>query len=434
MPVTLALVGAGMRGSDYGRRAVRDGRARVVAVAEPVAERREQAAAEHGLGPDQVFTDWRELAALPRQADGVIVATRDVEHVEPAVAFAERGYHLLLEKPMAPTEAGSAAIAEAAERAGVMLAVCHVMRYSAYTRALKGLIDAGRIGTVVSVQHLEPIGWWHFAHSYVRGNWRREDESSPMLLAKCCHDIDWLAHIIGRPARRVSSFGGLIHFRPENRPEGAADRCLDCAVEASCPYSASRTYLGFVGDPDREHWPLSALTFDPSPEGVREALRDGPYGRCVYSCDNDVADQQVVTIEYEGGVTASFTATAFTPMGFRKTRIFGSRGSIEGDGVRLTVEDFVAGTSEVIETDEGEEVSLAGDHGGADQALTDAFVAALAAGDPSPLLSDARTSLASHRLVWAAERARRTGTVVSLADDGSLAGPRSTPIAPAESP
>ncbi|GAA0331266.1 Gfo/Idh/MocA family oxidoreductase [Actinoallomurus spadix] len=421
MPVTLALVGAGMRGSDYGRRAVRDGRARVVAVADPVAERRERATAEHGLGPDQVFTDWRELAALPRQADGVIVATRDGEHLEPAVAFAERGYHLLLEKPMAPTEAGSAAIAAAAERAGVMLAVCHVMRYSAYTRALKALIDAGRIGAVVSVQHLEPIGWWHFAHSYVRGNWRREDESSPMLLAKCCHDIDWLAHVIGRPAARVSSFGALTHFRPENRPEGAADRCLDCAVEPSCPYSAPRTYLGFVGDPDRAHWPLSALTFDTSPEGVRAALRDGPYGRCVYTCDNDVVDQQVVTIEYEGGVTASFTATAFTPMGFRKTRIFGSHGFIEGDGVRLTVEDFVTGGREVVETDDGEEVSLAGDHGGADQALADAFVAALAAGDPSLLLSDARTSLASHRLVWAAERARRTGTVVSLTDGATPA-------------
>ena len=419
MTVTLALVGVGMRGSDYGRRAVRDGHARVVAVAEPVAERRERAAAEHGLGPGQVFADWRELATLPRQADGVVVATRDVEHVEPAIAFAERGYHLLLEKPMAPTEAESAAVAEAAERAGVMLAVCHVMRYSAYTRTLKGLIDTGRVGDVVSVQHLEPIGWWHFAHSYVRGNWRRADESSPMLLAKCCHDVDWLAHIIGRPARRVSSFGGLTHFRPENRPAGAADRCLDCAVEQSCPYSAVRTYLGFVGDPAREHWPLGALTHDPSAEGVRDALRSGPYGRCVYACDNDAADQQVVTIEYEGGVTASFTATAFTPMGFRKTRVFGSHGSIEGDGVRLTVEDFVTGTRELIEVDDGERVSLAGDHAGADQALVDAFVAALAAGDPSPLLSDARTSLASHRLVWAAERARHTGTVVTLTDEGT---------------
>jgi predicted dehydrogenase len=416
MPVTLALAGAGIRGTDYVRHAVRDGRARLVAVAEPRAERRARIAAEHGLAPDRVFTDWRELAASPRVADAAIVATQDAQHAGPAIAFAGLGYHLLLEKPMAPTEEESAAIAEAAERAGVMLAVCHVMRYSAYTRALKDVLDAGRIGEIISVQHLEPIGWWHFAHSYVRGNWRREDHSSPMLLAKCCHDIDWLAHIIGRPALRVSSFGGLTHFRPDKRPAGAADRCLDCAVEPDCPYSAPRTYLGFASDPRRGHWPLSALTADPSPAGVREALRDGPYGRCVYACDNDAVDQQVVAIEYDGGVTASFTATAFTPMARRMTRVFGSRGFIDGDGHRLTIEDFVTGTREVIDTDDGEKDPVAGGHGDADQALADAFVTALARRDPAPLLSDARTSLASHRLVWAAERARHTGTVVTVAD------------------
>ncbi|HEY0543547.1 MAG TPA: Gfo/Idh/MocA family oxidoreductase [Actinoallomurus sp.] len=415
MPVTLALTGAGIRGRDYAHRAALEGHARLVAVAEPVESRRAAVAAEHGLPPDRVFADWRELAARPRLADAVIVATQDTQHLEPAVAFADRGYHLLLEKPMAPTEAGSEAIAEAAERAGVMLAVCHVMRYSAYTRALKDLLDRGRIGDVISVQHLEPIGWWHFAHSYVRGNWRSERLSSPMLLAKCCHDIDWLGHIIGRRARRVSSFGGLSHFRPENRPPGAADRCLDCAVEPDCPYSAPRIYLGFADDPDRRQWPLSALTADPSPDGVREALRHGPYGRCVYAGDNDAADQQVVTIEYEGGVTASLTATAFTPKGSRKTRVFGSRGSIEGDGHRLTIDDFVTGRRETVETGDDAAV-LDGDHGDADQALVDAFVAAVAAGDPARLLTDARASLESHRLVWAAERARRTGTVVTLTE------------------
>ncbi|MFB9833329.1 Gfo/Idh/MocA family protein [Actinoallomurus acaciae] len=413
MPVTLAVAGAGIRGQAYARHAAASGRARVVAVAEPDEGRRAATAVEHGLAPENVFTDWRDLAARPRLADAMIVATQDAHHVEPAVAFAGLGYHLLLEKPMAPTEVESRKIAEAVERSGVMLAVCHVMRYSAYTRALKGLLDQGRIGDVINVQHLEPVGWWHFAHSFVRGNWRSEHGSSPMLLAKCCHDVDWLAHVIGRPARRVSSFGGLIHFRPENRPAGAADRCLDCVVEPDCPYSAPRIYFRFAGDPEQRGWPHTALTADTSPEGVREALRTGPYGRCVYTGDNDVADQQVVMIEYEGGVTASLTVTAFTPMSSRRTRVFGTHGAIEGDGHRLTVHDFVTGRHETVETGDDKAV-LDGGHGDADQALVEAFVAALDTGDPTSLLTDARASLDSHRLVWAAERARHTGTVVTM--------------------
>src|SRR4029453_3996453 len=173
----------------------------------------------------------------PRLADAVVIATQDADHVEPAVAFAGLGYHVLLEKPMATSEADCERIVAPAPHAGVMLAVCHVLRYTPYKKALRALLDSGRIGDVVTVEHLEPVGWWHHAHAFVRGNWRREDLSSSMLMAKSCHDIDWPAYVVGRPAVRVSSFGGLYHFGPEHRPSGAADRCLDCAVESDCPYS-----------------------------------------------------------------------------------------------------------------------------------------------------------------------------------------------------
>ncbi|MGW9307083.1 Gfo/Idh/MocA family protein [Saccharomonospora azurea] len=292
-----------------------------------------------------------------------MIATQDADHVEPAVALARQGYHLLLEKPMATSEADCERIVDAAEEAGVLLAVCHVLRYTPYSRRLKALVDGGRIGDVVSVEHLEPVGWWHQAHSYVRGNWRREDTSTFMLMAKSCHDLDWLTHLIGRPVERVSSFGGLYEFRAERRPVGAADRCLDCAVEASCPYSAPRIYLPLLEEPDRV-WPLSVVTAERSEEGVLAALREGPYGRCVYACDNDVVDHQVVSLEYRGGVTASFTMTAFTPSDFRRTRVFGTRGSIEGDGRSITVHDFVDGGSEVIEVESGAGATADDGHGG----------------------------------------------------------------------
>nr|MDQ3612472.1 Gfo/Idh/MocA family oxidoreductase [Actinomycetota bacterium] len=389
--------------------------ARVVAVAEPRGLQREQVASEHGLPPHTMFRDWRELAARPRLCDAVLIATQDALHMEPAVRLADLGYHLLLEKPMATTEADCVRIVDAVEAAGVLGAVCHVLRYTPYTREMKRLVDCGDIGEVVSVEHLEPVGWWHHAHSYVRGNWRREDESTFMLMAKSCHDLDWLAHLTGRRASRVSSFGGLYHFRPEQRPAGAADRCLDCAVEPDCPYSASRLYLGCLGDPVREHWPLSVVTDELTEAGVRRALREGPYGRCVYACDNDVVDHQVVGVEYEDGVTASFTMTAFTPLGHRRTRVFGTRGSLEGDGVDIVVHDFVTGGRQVVHTATGTDATAAAGHGGGDQGLVDAFLAALRTGDGAHVLSDVRESLHTHRVVWAAERARRSGTVIDVA-------------------
>jgi predicted dehydrogenase len=361
-----------------------------------------------------VYADWYDLVAAGRVGDAAVVATQDQMHADPTVAFAELGYHILLEKPMATTEADALRIAAAAEKAGVIFAVCHVMRYTAYSKALKRLLDDGAIGRLVSVQHLEPIGWWHYAHSFVRGHWNNSHTSAPLLLTKSCHDIDWLLYLFGAAPTRISSFGGLSHFRPEQRPAGATDTCLTCPVEPTCPYSAPRLYLSCLGDPTSEYWPLSAVTADHSRAGVEAALRTGPYGRCVYTSDNDVVDHQVVTMSFPDGATCSFTLTAFTPMEGRRTRLFGTHGYIEGDNTLLHVTDFRTGEQRTIDTGDPPS-STAGDrHHGGDTAITDSFLAAVAAGDPSLLPSDAASSLLSHRVVWAAEKARTTGTIVDL--------------------
>jgi predicted dehydrogenase len=403
---TLAVVGAGLRGQRYANLAVESGRGRVVAVAEPDPARRAAFAERHHLPPEAVFEDWTGLAAAGPVADAAVIATQDRLHADPAVALAGLGYHLLLEKPMAPAEAEARRIAEAVEAAGVIGAVCHVLRYTPYTKALKGLLDSGLLGQLVNVQHLEPVGWWHQAHAFVRGNWRRTAESGPMLLTKSCHDLDWLGYLLGGAPERVSSFGGLSHFHQGNRPAGATDRCVDCAVEPECPYSAPRLYLRSI---DAGEWPLNAVTPARDPESVLLALRDGPYGKCVYDCDNDVVDHQVVAMQYASGMTATFTMTAFTPMQRRQTRIFGSHGSVEGDGRLLQVTDFRTGRAETIDTGEAP-----GGHDGGDAGLVEAFLAAVGSGDRSLLGSDMAASLASHRVVWAAERARLTGSVVAL--------------------
>lgn len=244
---TLLVVGAGNRGTTYAQYAAQAaGGAKVVGVAEPLADQRERMVEQHVIPREHAFDDWRAAAERDQFADATIIATQDAMHTEPAVAFLERGYHVLLEKPMAPTESECRCIVAAARATERIFAVCHVLRYTPVSRKIKQLVDAGAIGDVVTIDRLEPVGYWHQAHSFVRGHWRNEGASSFMLLAKGCHDLDWIRFVMGVPCRSVHSFGSLMHFQRDGKPSEAGDalRCLDCAYEPKCPYSAKKIYLG----------------------------------------------------------------------------------------------------------------------------------------------------------------------------------------------
>jgi len=411
--VKLIVVGAGDRGTSHAGYALKHpDEAQVVGVAEPRAFQRTQLVTAHGIAETNVFDDWRAMAARERFADAVLICTSDAMHVEPALAFAAKGYHIMLEKPLAPTPEGCRTIIEAVKKHGVMLSVGHVLRYTPYTQTLKRIIDAGTIGDIVCIQRLEPVGYWHQAHSYVRGNWRNEQEASFMLLAKSCHDIDWIHYIMGKRCTAVSSFGSLNHFRADQRPAGAADRCLDCAVEAACPYSAKKIYGGRLAKGQTD-WPYSVVDPHGTAEGLDEALRNGPYGRCVYACDNDVVDHQVVNMEFEGGEAASFTMTCFNQGGHRRTNIFGTRGEIRGTVDKIEVFDFMTDQWSTVEINAGAS-DVTGGHGGGDTVLMQRFVAAVASGDRSLILSGPDETLESHLIVFAAEEARRQHCVKDL--------------------
>ena len=416
-PLTFLIVGAGSRGFSYARFASQvPSLAKVVAVAEPRREYREKMVREHGIPPENVFTDWRDAAKAGRLADAVAICTLDAMHEECVMGLARHGYHILLEKPMAPSAAACRRIIAEIRKHGNTLAVCHVLRYTAYTRAVKKIVDSGRIGDIVSVEHLEPVGFWHQAHSFVRGNWRNEKESSCMLLQKSCHDIDWLSYIIGRHCVRVSSFGSLYFFKPENQPQGAADRCLDCALSKKCPYSAKEFYFGKLRRKELG-WPLDVIdpTMAFTKASVEKALREGPYGRCVFRCDNDVVDHQVVNLEYEGGVTASFTMTAFNEGGGRHTRIFGTKGTIEtDDSSTIKVFDFLTQRTTTIDT-AATAATVAGGHGGGDGGIMDAFCRAILEHKPGLIVSGPDATIESHLTTFAAEASRKRGRVVAMA-------------------
>lgn len=411
-PARLIVIGAGDRGGVYADYAMQHpDRAQIVGVAEPREYHRQRIVIDHSIPEENIFSDWKEMIDRERFADGVIISTPDALHAEPAVALAQKGYHILLEKPMAPDEEGCKRIVKSALDNGVIFAVGHVLRYTRYTQKLKEILDSGAIGEIVDMHRLEPVGYWHHAHSFVRGNWRREDESSFMLLAKSCHDLDWIRYIVGKRCLRLSSFGSLFHFRKEHKPPTAGDRCTNCAYESKCPYSAKKIYLGFI-ERGVTGWPVSVLTPNPSKEEILSALETGPYGRCVYQCDNDVVDHQIVNMEFEGGITASFTMASFTRARQRETRIFGTQGEIFGDGLKIHVHDFLSDKTEIYDT--STELSAHDAHGGGDYWFMHAYVSAILENNPSLILSGAEETLESHLMVFAAERARTESRVVTM--------------------
>ncbi|XP_072012280.1 putative oxidoreductase YteT isoform X2 [Engystomops pustulosus] len=422
--VTVLIVGAGSRGMCYTYYAVHyPRRMKIVGVADPRSCTREVLKKMHHIDEDKFFDDWREAVKLEKFADAVIIATPDRLHKDPAIAFAKKGYHILLEKPMAIDPEDCREIVRACKENNVILAVGHVMRYHPVSRKIKELLDSGAIGDIVHIQHLEPIGHWHFAHSYVRGNWRNEEESTFSLLAKSCHDIDLICYWMGeRRCVKVSSFGTLSHFTKENKPEGASSRCLDCSVEETCPYSAQKVYLnranhGMFG------WPVAVVcnngVYDI--ESLTDALKTGPYGRCVYECDNDVVSNQVVNMEFEGGRTAAFTMMAFTyALGSRKTTIFGTKGELRCKGKGpIKVIDFVTDKETLYPAETAPFLPLhLSSHGGADYYLIDSFISAVANNDPSLIISGPDDTLQSHLLVFEAEKSRRENCVVNIDKEG----------------
>jgi predicted dehydrogenase len=408
------VIGAGQRGRFvYGgwARAHPD-RLRVTAIAEPDAARREAMAREHGLPAERVHTDWKPLLDGPRLGQVAIVATGDTQHVEPALAALARGYHLLLEKPIAPDPADCLRVVEAAERAGRILQIGHVLRYTEFYERVHAIASSGRLGEITAIDMREHVAHWHFAHSYVRGKFRSRAIAAPVVLAKACHDLDLLVWLVGREPERVASFGGVRHYRAESAPAGAPARCTDpCPVQAECPHDAVRFYLG----PDERLgriWPWNDVSPDPTREARRRALESGPYGRCVYRCDNDVADQQTLLVGFEGGLSASFALHGFATHERRTLRISGSLGELRG--VLQTGEIEVSRHGAL----EREEIRCAGSelgHYGGDGGLLTHFCDVVQRGAGGEVRASGRSALASHLLGFAAERARLSGEVIALA-------------------
>jgi len=448
-PVRILLFGAGNRGAGaYGQYALKHpDKVRFVAVAEPNPIRRKNFAVAHHIPLELQFESWQEALAISKITNAVINATQDEMHHASALATLNAGYDMLLEKPIAPTIMQTLNIVRTAEANNRTLLICHVLRFTNFFQKVNEILKSGQLGQVVNISHSENVSYFHMAHSYVRGNWRNTEIAAPMILAKCCHDLDLLYWWVGEKAQTLSSTGNLLHFWDINAPDGAPRRCTDgCPVAETCPYYAPRIYLEsvpikiavskadkpllkFVGKmtlktpklasalgklippirtlAEYSGWPRNTITEHPeSDEAVLEALRTGPYGRCVYHCANDVVDHQVVSMTFDSGITATLTMHGHSHEEGRTLRVDGSKATLLGkftySQAWLEVHEHISGAVERYTFPS--EVDQTSGHGGGDAGLMQHFVQVMR-GEVPPLTS-ARDSLESHLMAFAAEEAR----------------------------
>ncbi len=418
-PFTVAVIGAGQRGSRYTDIMKKcPEKFTVVAVAEPLKGRREYIKNKHCIADDMCFDSWQTLLAQPKLADIAIISTMDDMHYEPALKAIELGYDLLLEKPVAQTAKECADIALAAQKKGVRVLVCHVLRYAPFFCTVKQLLMDGAVGEIMSVEHVEGVGNLHQSHSYVRGNWHSEKETTPMLLAKCCHDVDILQWLLNKPCKKVQSFGSLNHFRAENAPKGAPARCIEgCPAEDTCPYNSKKLYF----DDKNNLWFRSACTKGvsktdgiPTDEEVMTALETTDYGLCVYKANNDVVDHQTVNMLFEGGATVTLNMNAFNKGG-RYIRIFGTKGELYANmgDKEITLYTFADKQTQKIPVKFiGEEITYG--HGGGDDGIVHELFEYLSGSYKGYSAADITTSVKNHLVGFAAERARLNSTVEDI--------------------
>lgn len=406
------VLGAGQRGQIYTNvMAKMPEQFQVVGVAEPVRMNRDYIREKHDIAPENCFESWEQILDKPKFADVAIIGTQDKMHYAPAMKALELGYDLLLEKPVAPTAKECMEIWQQAEKYGRKIMVCHVLRYTSFYSKVKELLDADVIGKVVTMTHTEGVGNLHQSHSFVRGHWGNEEKSAPMLLAKSCHDLDLMQWLMGRNCRKIQSFGSLEYFCRENAPADAPEYCIEgCPHADTCYYNAVKLYY----DDKKNGWFRGAATgmVHPTDEDVLQVLKTTQYGKCVFKCDNDVVDHQVVNMEFEDGCTVSFTMSAFN-RGGRKSNLMGTKGEmfLDFEADEIKVYHFDTRQLEIINTRTG---AVSG-HGGGDDGIVLALYDYLTGTKTAEEVSEIGISCRNHLLVFAAEQARAQGTVVDTA-------------------
>lgn len=431
--IRVVIIGAGARGNRVFADLIQrfETGFETVGVVEPHGGRRAAFQELYGIPDARAFASLEAWLAAPRFADIAFICTLDPLHFETCRQVSAHGYDVLLEKPIATTLPDCLALLEVEREARNRIFVTHVLRYTPFFQAVKRLIDSGDLGAVQHLHLAENIGHWHFAHSYVRGNWSRAADCAPMVLTKGSHDLDIVPWMVGEEVTAVSSRGGLRYFRPENAPEGATARCTACPHQEECLYSATRFYLN-----QETGWPFEVIADPPdTPARRRAALETGPYGVCVWRAGNDVCDEQTVTLQFASGLHAVVGLHGHTADNTRRLTLDFDRAQVHGDlrSNDLVISHFTGRRDEVHE----ETIALppGGDsHGGGDLGLLRALARHLRTGEGREMVTSLRSSVLSHVLAFLAEQSR-LGDGVPLPVSSVMVPPETlAPVRPTPAP
>lgn len=412
MKKSISVIGLGNRGTEYmGFIKTMHGRKAYI---HSLCDIRQQALDDFAPAFDvpkyRQYLSTEEFFSKGVVSDALIIATQDASHYEITKKALETGYkYILLEKPVSGNEDEYKELRDLAKEKKAILIVCHVLRYSNYYSKIKKIIENGKIGDVVSINHTENVGYFHFAHSFVRGNWRDEFTSTPSILAKCCHDLDLISWFVDSPCISVSSVGEVGHFKKENAPKGATPYCTGgCKAKKNCPYDAEALY---ITDPFYKakfiKYMGRTLTGKAknSKADIRKAIDCGDYGRCVYMCDNNVCDHQLVTMKFENGAVATLEMTAFSDKMFRQSHIVGTKGELIGYGAKLEMRIFGGEHHSVFTGSPGFTGHVEGD------IRTISNFIKIICGEKTDLkdVTTIEATVASHDMALAAEKSRKNG-------------------------
>ena len=406
--VTAMLIGAGDRGANaYASYAFNNpGTIKFVAVVEFNEERRKHFQKVHNIPDDMAFDNWNDAFAKGKLADAVLICTNESYHYEPTKLAMSQGYHILLEKPITQSPETSVEIGDMASDYDKVFMLCYVLRYTPFFAEMKKVLDSGVIGDVKIIVHQENVGMAHYSHSFVRGTFSKESEAGPMILSKCCHDMDILNWLTGSYCTHLMSYSTPTYFRPENAPESAPLRCTDgCPHSDTCYFYAPKMYSA-----PRSGFNVDMISLDKTPEGRMKALEEGRFGRCVYHCDNDVVDNQIINMKYANGAIVSFSMSSYSEECYRALKICGTKGEIIGnlEENSFIIKEFATGKNDVVKVS-----TVLDRHSGGDYFLMTDFVKLIREGKQGGR-TETKGAVDSHVMCFAAEKSRKEGVEINL--------------------